>query len=73
MHFSFLICSSNLRYPLHVSNRITILHQEAVIVYTAYGIYRAEYIKIMSNYLYIYIHKTMFYTFSDNVYISNFT
>jgi hypothetical protein len=29
-------------YPPHVSNRVTIHHQEAVTVYTAYGIYRAS-------------------------------
>jgi hypothetical protein len=29
-------------YPLHVSNRVTIHHQEAVAVYAAHGIHHAE-------------------------------
>jgi hypothetical protein len=40
MHFSLLIYFNN--YPLPVSNRLTIHHQEAVTVYAAYGIYHAE-------------------------------
>ena len=40
MYFSLLIYFSN--YPLHVLNRLTIQHQEAVTVYAAYGTYHAE-------------------------------
>jgi hypothetical protein len=40
MDFSLLICFSN--HPLHVLNRLTIHHQEAVTVYAAYGIYNAS-------------------------------
>jgi hypothetical protein len=40
MHFSLLIYFSN--HPLHVSNKITVHHQETVTVYAAYGIYHAS-------------------------------
>jgi len=32
-------------YPLHVSNRVTVYHQEAVNVYAVYGIYHASALK----------------------------
>jgi len=38
MHFSFVI---SIIFPLQVSNRETIHHQEAVTVHAAYGIYQA--------------------------------
>ena len=34
--------SISIIYPLHVSNTVTIHHQEAVTVYAAYGIYHAS-------------------------------
>jgi len=37
--FSYFI---SIIYPLHVSNRVTIHHQEAVTVYAAYVIYHDE-------------------------------
>jgi len=40
MHFYLFIYSNNL--PLHVSNRVTIHHQETVTVYAAYSIYIAS-------------------------------
>ena len=52
IYFSFLLYFNNL--SLHVSNRVTIHHQEAVTVYAAYGIYHAENIlklcKILPNF-----------------------
>jgi len=45
-------------YPLHVSNRITIHHQEALTVYAKYVIYHSENVlklcKITFIYIYIY-------------------
>jgi len=46
-------------YPLHVSNRVTIHHQEAVTVYAAYGIYRAENILQLCKITYIYYIYTL--------------
>jgi len=41
MHSSFLFFFQTI-FPLHVSNRLTIHHQEIITVYAAYGIYRAS-------------------------------
>jgi len=45
-------------YPLHVMNTVTIHHQQAVTVYAAFGIYRAENIRIV---------KLITYTLSSKV------
>jgi len=34
-------------YPVHVMNTVTVHHQKAVTVYAAFGVYRAENVKIM--------------------------
>ena len=42
-------------YPLYVSNRVTIYHEEAVTVCAECGIYRAENILKLGKITYIYI------------------
>jgi len=51
MYFSFLIYFSNHR--LHVLNRVTIHHQEAIAVCAAFGIYRAGNMLKLSKITYV--------------------
>jgi hypothetical protein len=62
MHFSFLIYSNN--HPVHVSNRLTIHHQEAVTVYAAIAVYHAENITVTYVKLHVHIVTTAFMNLS---------